>query len=109
MLYYESLNLQKYTSKHGYEITHLFDQNRNLNQNFSKNSQGLQKNESKIMECIQTTSNMLLQQARVLGFLDSKTTTVCSNCKVVFPNEYTSCPKCQIEIFYQTIRIEFEF
>ena len=42
----------------------------------------------------QGRSHDLLQEAKELGLIDAGNTLDCSNCKVVFPKEYETCPQC---------------
>lgn len=47
----------------------------------------------------QDESQNLLQEVEELGLIDAENTINCSNCRVVFPKEYGTCPQCNtIEI-----------
>jgi len=43
-----------------------------------------------------------------LNKINSNSTIKCAYCEIYFPKEYDSCPQCEVDELWQTIKIQFE-
>ncbi len=43
-----------------------------------------------------------------LNLINSNSTRKCVHCKAIFPIEYTNCPQCEVDDFWNTIKIQYK-